>query len=89
MFDDPDIDNIGEQTSTPGEKMFMFICVEYRSMSSVVSLGVPVLVTLSVTTQRNPGSIASIPGAVVFVLPGITSVLHVRFYVGSSIYVLK
>ena len=69
--------------------MFMFIGVEDRFMSSVVSLGVTGLLALSVATHKVPGSVDYIPGAFTYVLTSVNSVLTVRFFVGSAISVLK
>ena len=69
--------------------MFMSIFVEYRPMSSVVSLGVPDLVALLVNAHSIPGSIALIPGDFDSMLPGVTSMFPVRFSVGYAISVLK
>ena len=78
--------------------MFIFIGVEDGSgvliivgigMSSVVSLGFPGWVDLSVTAHGLPGSVVSIPGAVDFVFPGVTYVFPVRFSVRYAISILK
>ena len=69
--------------------MFMFICVEYRSVSSVVSLRVTGLVVLLATAHGISSSVTSISGVVSYVFPGVNSVFPVRFFVESAIYVLK
>ena len=69
--------------------MFVFIGVKDGSMSSVVSLGVPCLVVLSVTAHGILVSVASIPGGFSYVLPGVNSVFPVIFSFGSVIYFLK
>ena len=56
---------------------------------SVVSVGVHGWVTLSVTVNGMPVSIASVNGAVASVFPDAASVIYVRFSVGSAISVLK
>ena len=75
--------------------MFMSIGVEYGyvvngifeiGISSVVSLGVPSLITLSVTSHGIPGDVDSIPGAVSSVFLSVASVLSGRVYVGSAMY---
>ena len=60
----------------------MFIGVEDGSMSTVVSLWIPVLVFLSVIAHKICGYIALINSAVAFVFPGVTSVLPIRFLLG-------
>ena len=98
LFDDPDRDNFREPTYILGEKMFMFLGVEdgfivpwivVIGMSSVVSLGINGWVALSVTAHGIPGSVASIHGAVSYVLQSAASMLPVIVSVGYVIYVLK
>ena len=98
FLDDPGIDNFGEPTSIPGEKMFMFLGVEYESvfprilgigMSSVVSLRVPGCVSISVTAHGITASFASITGAVSSVFRVVSSVFPIIFSIGSTIFVLK
>ena len=58
-------------------------------MSSVVSLGVPGLVALLVTNHKIPGSVDSITGVVASMIPGVTSMSPILFYVGSAISIFK
>ena len=76
----------------------MSIVVEYGygvtgiveiGMSSVFSPGVHGLVSIYVPTHDILGAVASIAGAVYYVLPVIYSVLPGRVLIGSYIYVLN
>ena len=67
----------------------MFIVVEDGSVSSVVSLGVPGLVALLVTTHKITDSVASVPFAVTYIFPGVISVFLIDLCFGSTICVLK
>ena len=69
--------------------MFMFIHVEDKSMNSVVSPGVTGWVELSLTAHGITGSIDLVSGAISYVFTVVTSMLPIRFSVGSAIYVLK
>ena len=67
----------------------MFIGVEDGLVSSVVSLGVPDLGSILVTSHKIPGSVASIPCAIFSLFPGDPSVFPVIFYIGYVISVIK
>ena len=58
-------------------------------MCTVFFLGIPSFVAFQVTAHVISGSVASISGAVAFMLPYVTSVLPVIFSIGSTTSVDK